>query len=130
MVGASLLVIALARLSGYEPVSAEPAPVVESRDLHFADRADGAVDVIENGQPVALLASGTDGFVRVVLRSFTRDRRLHGIGREEPFRLRVHANGRLSIEDRATLRVVDLSGFGADNIAAFSRLITKREANR
>ncbi len=128
LVGMSLAAVALARVGGYQPVRAEPAPVIESRDLHFADRPDGAVDVIENGQPVAVLERGTDGFVRVVLRSFTRDRRLHGLGREEPFRLRVHADGRLTIEDRATHRVVDLAGFGADNVAAFSRLIEKREA--
>jgi len=124
----SLLAVGFARLSGFEPVRSTPAPVVESHDLHFVDRPGGAVDVLEGGEQVAVLPSGYDGFVRVVLRSFTRDRKLRGLGREEPFRIRRHADGRLTIEDRATFRTVDLAGFGADNIAAFAKLIESPKA--
>jgi putative photosynthetic complex assembly protein len=124
----SLLAVGLARLNGFEPVRAVAAPVVESHDLHFVDRPSGAVDVLEGGKQVAVLPSGYEGFVRVVLRSFTRDRKLRGLGREEPFRIRRHADGRLSIEDRATFRTVDLAGFGADNIAAFAKLIEDPKA--
>ena len=124
----SLLAVGVARFGGYEPVRAAPAPVVESHDLHFVDRPGGSVDVFENGTQVAVLPSGYDGFVRVVLRSFTRDRKLRGLGREEPFRISRHADGRLSIEDRATFRTVDLAGFGADNIGAFAKLIDQPKA--
>jgi putative photosynthetic complex assembly protein len=124
----SLFAVGLARLNGLEPVRWTPAPVVESHDLFFFDRPGGAVDVFENGEQIAVLPSGYDGFVRVVLRSFTRDRKLRGLGREEPFRIRRHADGRLTIEDRATFRTVDLAGFGADNIAAFARIIEDPKA--
>jgi putative photosynthetic complex assembly protein len=126
--GATLLAVGVARVAGYEPVRKPEAPVVTHHDLHFADLPGGIVEVTENGAQVALLTGGTDGFVRVVMRSLTRDRRLHGLGREEPFRLRIHADGRLSLEDRATQRVVDLAGFGVDNIAAFRRLVPQQEA--
>ena len=128
LVAGSLLAVGMARLSGFEPVRKPPAEVVESHDLFFADRSDGGVEVFENGEQIALLPGGSDGFVRVVLRSFTRDRKLRGLGREEPFRINRHADGRLTIEDRATLHTVDLAGFGADNIAAFSNIIADREA--
>jgi len=124
----SLLAVGVARLNGFEPVRATPAPVVESHDLYFFDQPGGAVDVFENGEQVAVLPSGYDGFVRVVLRSFTRDRKLRGLGREEPFRISRHADGRLTIEDRASFRVVDLAGFGADNIGAFAKLIEQPKA--
>lgn len=126
--GATLLAVGMARVTGYEPVRKAEAPVVESHDLQFADAPGGVVEVTENGALVAVLTGGTDGFVRVVMRSMTRDRRLHGLGREEPFRLRVHADGRLSLEDLATRRVVDLAGFGVDNIDAFRRLVPQQEA--
>lgn len=123
LVVVALVAVGLARAGGYEPVRSPPAPVVESHDLHFVDVAGGSVDVLESGERIAVLPSGYDGFVRVVLRSFTRDRKLRGLGAEEPFRIRRHADGRLSIEDRATFRTVDLAGFGADNVAAFAKLI-------
>lgn len=123
LVAISLMAVGVARWSGFEPVRLAPAPVVETHDLHFVDRPGGVVDVMEGGERIAVLASGYDGFVRVVLRSFTRDRKLRGLGREEPFRISRHADGRLSIEDRATFRTVDLAGFGVDNVAAFARLI-------
>lgn len=125
--GATLLAVGVARVTGYEPVRKPQAPVVESHDLRFADAPGGRVEVTADGALVAVLTGGTDGFVRVVMRSLTRDRRLQGLSREEPFRLSIHADGRLSLEDLATHRVVDLAGFGADNIAAFRRLIPDQE---
>ena len=125
---ATLVAVGVARVTGYEPVRKPEAPVVTHHDLHFADLPGGLVEVTENGTRVALLTGGTDGFVRVVMRALTRDRRLHGLGREEPFRLRFHADGRISLEDRATHRVVDLAGFGVDNGGAFARLVPQQEA--
>jgi hypothetical protein len=47
---------------------------------------------------------GTQGFLRGALRALVRERRQHGLGDEQPFRLLAHPDGRLTLEDPATGR--------------------------
>lgn len=106
------------------------APAVESatplaaRDLTFADASDGAVVVRDAAGAVVFVAPpGGENFMRGVLRSFARDRRARGVGPEPGFRLAIWPDGRLSLADLATGKTVELSAFGADNRAAFMRLL-------
>ena len=57
------------------------------------------------------------------MRILARERRMNDEGRETPFRLIRWADGRLSIEDPATGRRIDLGAFGAANTQAFARLM-------
>jgi putative photosynthetic complex assembly protein len=124
LVAASILAAATVRLTGYGKSEVPPAAIAASIDINFADRADGAVEVLEGGRVVAEFQSGTNGFLRGVLRNFARERRLNGLGREAPFRLSRRTDGRLMITDTATGRDLQLNGFGDVNVAAFAELLS------
>ena len=73
---------------------------------------------------MAVLPPGSNGFIRGVMRGLARERMLHGIDAAPPFRLIRWADGRLSLEDTATGRLIDLAAFGPTNAQAFARLLT------
>jgi putative photosynthetic complex assembly protein len=102
-------------------------PAVESRDLRFSDRADGAVVVVdaENDSVLQVIAPGTNGFLRGVLRGLARERKRQEIGMEPPFRLTRWVDGRLSIEDPATRQRIDFGAFGPTNAAVFVALMER-----
>lgn len=102
---------------------------VEVVELRFADRSNGAVAVLDGRTGVMTdeFAPGTNGFVRGALRGLARERKRQDIGAEPPFRLTRWADGRVTLDDPTTGRVVDLVAFGPTNAAAFTRLLT---ANR
>jgi putative photosynthetic complex assembly protein len=125
---ASLGAAATARYTDTGVTRLPPLPAVESRSIAFADRNDGAVVVSDvSGDLVAVMPSGEGGFLRGVMRGFARDRKLRGIGPEEPFVLMRRTDGRLSLTDPSTDRVVELDAFGPANVAVFARLLTARE---
>ena len=131
LIGFSLLAVTLARVVGLESSGEPLAPVVESRELRFADRADGAVLVYEGqgDEVVDLVPPGSGGFVRGVLRALARERRSHGDQEAAvPFRLSRLADGRVTLEDLSTGRVIDLRAFGPTNEEAFIRLLDGGEA--
>ncbi|MCC5867424.1 MAG: hypothetical protein JJU27_02840 [Gammaproteobacteria bacterium] len=102
------------------------AQLVESRQLQFLDRQDGAVVVLDyrDGYTVDVLDPGTGGFVRGVMRGMARERRSKNVGTEPPYRLAVWSDGRLTLDDPATGRWVELAAFGADNVSAFARMLS------
>jgi putative photosynthetic complex assembly protein len=132
LVGLSLLATGFARVSGIGTTAAPDANVVQSRVLRFEDRSDGGVAVYEGetSRIVDVLAPGTNGFVRGVMRGFARWRRREDVGSEPPFLLTRWSDGRLSIEDVATHERIELVAFGQTNFAAFARLLNDRSASR
>ena len=125
LVAFTISAAATARWSGLGASKEPQVAASQVRELHFEDRADGAVAIYQasDGQLVDALAPGTSGFVRIVMRSLARERRLNDQGRQTPFRLIRWADGRLSVEDPATRRHIDLGAFGAVNTQAFARLM-------
>ncbi len=125
LIGFALIAVVAARISGLSPAQAGASPVVHTLDLRFDDRANGAVLVRDarTGAGVAELPPASNGFVRGVLRSLVRERRTRDLGDDHPFRLARHADGRLSLEDVATGRVIELNAFGATNVGAFAALL-------
>lgn len=121
----SLIAVATMRLAGAPPMTVAPSPVTLERQLQFDDAVGGGVDVIDarSGQRITHLEPGSDGFIRATLRSLVRERRLRQLGREAPFLLTAHADGRLTLADPATGRSVNLEAFGPDNAGAFARLL-------
>lgn len=117
--------VLVAQFTGVGRVETPEAEPVHAMDVRFEDRADGAVEVYdaENDRRVEVLAPGSNGFVRGVLRGLARDRMLEEIGKERPFRLTRWSDGRLSLEDPTTGRTVDLNAFGKTNTAAFAELL-------
>jgi putative photosynthetic complex assembly protein len=133
LVGFSLIstaAVRVFRLNTPAPASViEPKPVLFA-DLLFSDRADGAIVVQKSGDHrlVATLAPGTNGFVRGVMRGLARDRISRHIGEAPPFRLSQARDGRLSLLDTSTGRLIDLESFGGSNRAAFMDLLHSAEA--
>ena len=131
LIGAGLLVltalvlVCVALQTGHRPAQPPTSFVVESYDLRFEDRADGAVLIYSGAsdQLVDTLAPGTNGFVRGVLRGLVRERRAENIGPSPPFRLTRWADGRLSLDDPSTGRHVDLEVFGPTNAGAFADIL-------
>jgi putative photosynthetic complex assembly protein len=68
---------------------------------------------------------GTGGFIRGVLRALVRERRLSGTGAEPPFTLTRWRDGRLTLDDSATGRRLELTSFGPDNAAVFADLLAR-----
>ena len=130
LLAAALLLVSASKTAevGTMRVSVEHSLV--SRDLSFADRADGAVVVssFPDGAEVTILAPGTNGFIRGVLRGLSRERMLSGMSYAEPFRLVRGAGGRLSLIDLATGREIELNSFGPTNVLAFAKLLTEGRA--
>lgn len=127
---AGLIVIAFAaavtpRLTGIGKVSVSPGTAVETRELRFEDAPDGSVLVRDagDGRTVTALAPQTNHFVRGTVRGLVRERKRERIGAEPPFRLSRLADGRLTLEDPATRRRIDLDAFGRSNVGAFSAIM-------
>jgi len=125
LVAFAMLVVVVARVTGYTPPPPERGEVVASRDLRFADRPDGVVEVYDanSDQLLASLEAGSENFIRGVLRSLARERRSHSISAQLPFRITRHSGGLLTLEDTATGRQIDLQAFGQTNVASFARLL-------
>lgn len=135
-VGALLLAVLLATVLG-RPAPGEFAArhegrAVSSVDLRFEDRLDGGVAVrrADDGSGVAVLAPGSDGFIRATLRGLVRERRRGDFGSEKPFRLAAWPGGGLTLEDAATGRVLDLRAFGRTQAEAFARFLPAAKEER
>lgn len=125
----ALFAAAAVRLSGVE-VREPDAPAAATRMLRFDDRPDGSIAVSDANTGAAVESFvGEQGFVRGVLRGLARERRARGLGPEQPFELIGRADGRLTLHDPATGRLVDLESFGPTNAAVFARLLTAAPRN-
>lgn len=125
LVGFALIAVLVSQESGVGASSMPESAVVASRDLRFADRADGAVEVYSDSDDtlVQVLPPGTNGFLRGALRGLARYRKPYGIGAGMPFRLTRYADGRLSLDDPVTGEHIDLEAFGPANAGIFADLL-------
>ena len=132
LVGFAMLAATGAHVSDVGTTHVPAAVAVEVRDLRFEDRPDGAVVVYEStgARTVEVIAPGTNGFVRGVLRGLARERKRQDVDAQPPFRLTRWSDGRLSLDDPATGRHVDLEAFGPANSGAFVRMLLADSASR
>jgi putative photosynthetic complex assembly protein len=119
----ALAAAALVRWSGVD-IREPDAAAVAVRALRFEDLPDGSIAVIDarDGARVRTVA-GEAGFLRGTLRGLARERKRAGFGPEPPFELIGRADGRLTLSDPTTGRLVDLESFGPDNAGVFARLL-------
>jgi putative photosynthetic complex assembly protein len=129
VLGAGLAILAVIGLT-VAPIPSARAPdstvpVRAERAFRAADRADGAVVLTDaaSGREVLVVAPGQDGFLRGTLRGLARDRRMRDVGPEAPFRLTAWSDGRMTLDDTATGRRLDLLAFGQTQAEAFARLL-------
>ncbi len=124
----SVIVLALvAAIAGRITNAAMPpstAKVVGERDVRFEDRADGAVLVFDGQSKTPFdVVTGQSGFLRGTLRGLARTRKSEGIDSSTPFRLSAWNDNRLTLDDPATGRHVELEAFGPSNEVVFARLL-------
>ncbi len=120
----TVLATGLGRWSDVGSVHMPTAYAVETLFLQFEDLDDGGV-AIRKAQDHSLLFKvepGTNGFIRGTLRGLARERRLSGLGADQPFVLIHWNNGSISLQDESTGRRVDLDAFGITNAQAFAQL--------
>lgn len=124
LIPATLLVVAAARFSAPAAAPAATDDIRQSRVLRFDDLPDGAVAAIDmrDGALVQRF-EGEQGFLRGTLRAMARERMRHGVGRDQPFELLLHADGRLTLRDPATGMRIALESFGSTNTGVFARLL-------
>jgi putative photosynthetic complex assembly protein len=128
---AGVLVIIMASIAGVTKFSYpnDPPPgsgsVVAMREIRFADRADGGVEVTNaaDGSVVAELDPQSNNFVRALMRGLVRQRVRQDVGPEVPFKLTAFSDGELTLEDPTTHRSVSLGAFGTSNAEAFVKLL-------
>jgi putative photosynthetic complex assembly protein len=122
----TIALAASARWGGFGKTTMAESTATRSIELRFQDRSDGGISVLNasSNQVIEVLAPGSNGFIRTVMRGLARDRRMHNEGPDAPFRLTQWANGALSVDDLATGRRIELKAFGLPNAAVFARLMT------
>ncbi len=121
----TLALVTFARLTD-RPLEAMPAdgPVAQERVIQIFGSMSGKARVLDqHGGLIADLSETEGGFVSGVWRSLNHERAKANIDPNAPVRLVQFTDGRLALFDDATGFRVELRGFGADNTAAFLRLL-------
>jgi putative photosynthetic complex assembly protein len=126
LIAFTILAVAIARLTGFDPRQEPLSPEVAVRDLRFVevDQGDLAVYDAATGELLETLPPTQDGFIRGVLRVLERERRMHGVELDGPYRVSLRENGRFALEDQATDFFIDLRAFGPTNEAAVGRFLS------
>lgn len=126
LVVAVVVIVAFARLTDrpLEATRPEGVPVVSERIVHLHGDMSGAARVLDaNGTLIADLSPEQGGFIAGVSRVLHRERMKVGVADAAPVRLVRYADGHLALFDDATGWTMQIAGFGADNKAAFARLM-------
>ena len=115
----------------YAPPPQQASLPVSSSDLLFIDGPRGRIDVL-NARTQATLAvyeSGEGSFLRGVLRSLVRERRVRDLDPGGAFSLALLDNGSLVISDPDTGYWMALEAFGLDNRKLFADILEQAVAN-
>nr|AAP59029.1 hypothetical membrane protein [Thiocapsa roseopersicina] len=125
LIGFTILAVAVARLIGFDPSQGPISPEVAVRDLSFVEVGQGDLAVYDaaSGELLERLPPGEDGSSRV-LRTLERERRMHSVAMDRPYRLSLRENGRFTLEDQTTDFFIDLRAFGPTNEASVGRFLS------
>ncbi|GAB5447254.1 photosynthetic complex assembly protein PuhC [Gymnodinialimonas sp.] len=123
-----LIIVSYARLTD-RPLSAQPptveeVPIIHERTVQIYAEMNGSARVMGlDGTVIANFAPDEGGFVAGVYRVLERERGAVGAMASDPIRVVRFADGRIGLRDPLTDFRAELVGFGADNEAAFARLL-------
>lgn len=125
LMAASVALVAFAQLTDRPNVGVlTEAPVVQSLEITLTgDRSGHYIVQDADGTFLTDSARNRDGFVGVIGKVIDRERMLNGIDGNPPLTVVRRENGNIAILDPATDKVIELIGYGADNIAAFAKLL-------
>lgn len=118
-------IVAYAQWSGTPDVGVlEVAPVDQSREIVLSGDRSGVYTVIDKGGTVLAVSSDPkSGFLGVIGRVVDRERHLRGLSFDAPITVVRRTNGNTAILDDTTGMAVELIGYGADNVAAFTQFL-------
>lgn len=123
---ASVALVAYAQLTDRPKVGVVvEAPIVEERSILLTGDRTGnyiATDA-STGEVLVNSAEDKNGFIGVIGRVMDRERMLHGADASGAYRIVRRENGNIAIIDDSTENVIELIGYGADNVASFARLL-------
>ena len=125
LMAASLAIVIFARVTD-QPLRGVPAAsavVKETAITLQGTRNDGVRILDASGTEIAFSEENRAGFIDVIWVAIKRTRKLEGITANSPLRLVRRENGHTAIIDPATGWSIELIGYGADNVAAFARLL-------
>ena len=128
VIALSIAGAAAGRLTGIANSTPTAKPLIV-RELLFRDQSNGAVtvyDAINPSAPIETVAPETNGFLRASVRGLAQQRLRQDASRTMPFRLTGWADGRLTLEDPATGRRLEMEAFGETNEAVFAHLLTAK----
>lgn len=123
LVFASLAITSWAVYTGREPVGQPEAAAVVREKWIILEGRDAKHVLVRDAEGKLLLDLPEGGFITVIQSGVNTERRKSGIDPLKPIRIVEYANGRLAAEDPVTGWSVELYAFGADNKAAFERLL-------
>ena len=125
LVLATVALVSFSVLTGRDHVGVpKSSTVVKERQIILEGHSAQAVTVY-NVDHTPLIDLPHGGFVTVIQSGLATERRKFGIDPLLPVRLVQYENGRLTVEDDLTGWSAELYAFGADNKAAFERLLAK-----
>ena len=126
LVLATVALVAFSVLTGRDHVGVpKPSVVIKEMQIVLQGHSAQAVTVMNTDGSV-LIDLPHGGFVTVIQSGLATERRKFGIDPLLPVRLVQYQNGRLSVEDALTGWSAELYAFGADNKAAFERLLAQK----
>ena len=116
--------------ASYTPPEPQVAAAVSSAALLFIDGPAGRIDVLEaqTASKLAEYGSGEGSFLRGILRSLVRERRIRDLEAGGVFELSLLENGSLVISDPDTGYWMALEAFGVDNRQVFVTLLERAQA--
>ncbi|MGQ9830856.1 MAG: photosynthetic complex assembly protein PuhC [Thermochromatium sp.] len=132
LLGFIIIMVAVARLTGYMLPQAPFLPEVKSRDIRFVEQPDGSMAVLDaaTDELIQTLPPGDKGFVRGLLRSMARQRKGFKADISEPFHLARREDGMVTLEDPITGIRLDLRAYGVDNAASFAVFLDSAPVQR
>jgi putative photosynthetic complex assembly protein len=100
------------------------APIVQERVITLSGDRTGKYTVLDDvGTVIAASSDEKAGFLGVMGRVIERERELHGVALDTPISVVRRDNGHVGIIDPSTGMIVELIGYGVDNVAAFANLL-------
>lgn len=120
---ASLGLVTFAALTNRTPVGVPEASTAVREKWIVLEGLSAQAVIVRNTDGSVLMDLPHGGFITVIQSGLATERRKHGIDPLKPVRIVQYENGRLVAEDPETGWSAELYAFGADNKAAFERLL-------
>ena len=124
MVAASLVLVAGARIAGFEPQRAAAlSDIKDSRLIRFEHDTTGSIKIIDAETGGSIAIADREGFIPGILRGLNRLRRTGDGDISAAYRLDKAHNGQLLLTDTITGVTLDLNAYGQDNAQIFAKFL-------